>query len=125
MIDFERTKRFVFPKLKHVREFLIAQGAIQILTTILGFLCIRLLSVPSYAKYSVIYGVLGSFTILTDIGVSGTLASLIGERVGEAQIVADYVETIRVLRRRLFLFVAPLSAIVFPLLVARQHWPAL
>jgi O-antigen/teichoic acid export membrane protein len=125
MIDVERTKRFVSPKLRHIREFLIAQGAVQILTTVLGFLCIRLLSVPSYAKYSVIYGVLGSLTILTDIGFSGTLASLVGERVGEAQILADYVETIRVLRRRLFLIVAPLSAVVFPILVVRQHWPAL
>src|SRR5271165_2093086 len=122
MVDLHTAKRFIAPKLKHVQQFLIAQGAIQVLTALLGFLCIRLLSVPGYAKYTIVYGALSALNGLTDMGFTGTLAGLIGERVNDRQVVADYIETIRVLRKRLFWIVAPLAFVVFPIVVQRQHW---
>lgn len=122
MLDIHRAKRFIAPKLKHIRQFLIAQGAIQVLTALLGFLCVRLLSVPGYAKYTIFYGAFSALNGLTDMGFTGTLAGLIGERVNDRQVVADYIESIRVLRKRLFWIGAPLVFGVLPILVRRQHW---
>ncbi len=122
MVDLHKARRFISPKLKQVRQFLLAQSAIQLLTAFLGFLCVRLLSVPGYAKYTVVYGALSALNSLTDMGLTGTLAGLIGERVNDRQVVADYIETVRVLRKRLFMVGAPLVFVVFPFVVQRQHW---
>ena len=87
-----------------------------------GFLCIRLLPIPDYAKFAVVFGFLGTLTVLMDICFSTTLLPLVGERIDDKQLIADYVASIRQLAHRLYLVVAPSAALVFPLLVHKQQW---
>ncbi len=89
-----------------------------------GFLCVRLLPIPDYARYAVVFGFLGSLTVLTDVGFSNALLPLIGERISDRRLIADYVASLRQLAQWLFLFVAPTAAIGYPLIVRRQHWSA-
>jgi O-antigen/teichoic acid export membrane protein len=112
----------ITPKLQRIAEFLFAQGISTAATAIYGLLCVRALPIPDYAQFAVVFGYLGSINVLTDIGVSGTLASLVGERVTDHQLIADYVASIRELRRTLIAIAFPLTAIVYPLLVRHQHW---
>lgn len=118
-------KAFLGPKLQRVGEFLALQGVTLAANLFYGFLCVRLLPIPEYAKYAVVFGFLGTVTILMDVGFSGTLLPLIGERIDDLQLIADYVASLRRLALRLFLVVAPAAIVVYPLLVHRQHWGSL
>ena len=117
-----KTKLLNSAKFRHLGEFFIAQTIVQALTLTSGFLFVRLLSLQDYAQYSVVYGAMSSASVLTDIGISGTLVSLVGVRVANFQLIADYVQTIRRLRRMLFIALAPVTAIAFPVVIAKQHW---
>ena len=117
-------KAFLVPKLHQLKTFFVAQGVIQFATFLSGLLLVRLLTVPDYAKYSVFYGISSSASILTDVGFSGTLVALVGNRHASGQVVADYVKALRAFRRQLFYVVAPILIAVFPVLTVRQNWPA-
>lgn len=111
-------------KLHRVVEFLILQGITTAGNLLYGFLCIRLLPVTGYAKFAVVFGFLGSVTVLMDVGVTNTLAPLVGERVGDLQLIADYLASLRQVAHRLFVLVAPATALAFPLIVRKQQWSA-
>ncbi len=115
-------KAFLAPKLRRVAELLVSQGIALAGKLFYGLLCVRLLPIPYYAKYAVVFSVLGSVTLLMDVGVSAALLPLIGERIGDLGLIADYVATIRQIAHWLFFLVAPLTIVVFPLLVRHQHW---
>lgn len=89
-----------------------------------GFLCVRLLPIDEYAKYAVVFAFLGSFSLLTDIGFSNALLPLIGERIDDQRLIADYIASLRQLAHWLYLLMAPAAAVVFPLIVRKQHWGA-
>lgn len=122
MTQLEKAKSFLIPKLRHVAQFLMKQGIAMTGNLLYGLLCVRMLPVPEYAKFAVLFGYMGTLTVLLDIGISGTLAPLVGEQIGNLQLIANYLAAIRRLAQRLYLIVAPLAAIVFVLLVQRQHW---
>ena len=115
-------KAFLVPKLHRVAEFLFSQGIATAATLLYGFLCVRLLPIADYAKYSVVFGFLATVSLLMDIGFSNALLPLIGERIDDRQLIADYVASLRQLARWLFFLMAPATAIVYPLIVRRQHW---
>jgi hypothetical protein len=106
-------------------HFVMKQGLAMTGNLLYGLLCVRLLPVPDYAKFAVLFGFMGSLTVLLDIGISTTLAPLVGEQVSNLQLIADYVASIRRIALRLYLVVAPAAAVVFVLLVRRQHWGVL
>ncbi len=115
-------KAFLAPKLRRVAELFVSQGIALAGNLLYGFLCVRLLPIPDYAKYSVVFSVLAALTLLMDIGFSGALLPLIGERIDDLDLIADYVASLRQLAHWLFLLVAPLTIVFFPLLVHHQHW---
>jgi hypothetical protein len=57
-----------------------------------------------------------------DIGITGSLIPLIGERIDDLQLIADYVASLRQLAHWLFAIVAPVAAFAYPLLVRNRHW---
>src|SRR5260370_34569144 len=57
-----------------------------------------------------------------DISFSSALLPLIGERTDDRQLIADYVASLRQLAHWLFLVMAPVTVIAYPLFVRRQHW---
>src|SRR6185437_964325 len=115
-------KAFVVSKLHRVSEFLVKQGITTAGNLIYGFLCVRLLPISDYAEYAVVFGFLGTLTVLMDIGISSSLLPLIGERVGDSQLIADYVASLRQLSHWLYIAAIPVVAVAYPFLVHRQRW---
>jgi hypothetical protein len=87
-----------------------------------GLLCVRLLPIPEFAKFVVVFAIQGSLVVLMDVGISGSLIPLIGERIDDRQLIADYVASLRQVAHWLFAIVAPITAVAYPLLVRNRHW---
>lgn len=115
-------KAFLAPKLPRVVEFLSSQGITMAGNLFYGFLCVRLLPISDYAKYAVVFGFLATLSLLMDIGFSNALLPLIGPRIDDRRLIADYVASLRQLAHWLFLAIAPAAVVVYPLIVKRQHW---
>jgi O-antigen/teichoic acid export membrane protein len=115
-------KAFLIPKLHRVREFLMAQGVTMAGNLLFGLLCVRLLPKLEYAKFAVLFGFLGSLVVLLDIGISNTLAPLVGENIHDLQLIADYVASLRQVAHRLYAVMAPATMLIFPLIVWKQQW---
>lgn len=117
-----RSKTFLVPKLHRVLEFLAAQGVTMAGNLLYGFLCVRLLPKPEYAKFAVVFSALASLALLLDAGISTSIAPLVGEKIADLQLIADYVASLRTLSNKLFAVMAPVTIVAFPLIVYRQHW---
>jgi O-antigen/teichoic acid export membrane protein len=122
MTKFERIRSFLVPKLRQILHFLTRQGIAMAANLLYGLLCVRMLPVLEYAKFAVLFGFMGSLVVLLDVGISNTLAPLVGEQTNDLQLIANYVASIRKLALRLYLVVVPFAAIIFALLVRKQHW---
>lgn len=118
----ESLKLFWAAKIHRVLEFFASQGITTAGNLFYGFLCVRLLPVSGYAQYTVIFGFLGTLSVLMDIGISNTLVPLVGQRIGDNQLIADYVASLRQLAHWIYFVVAPFTIVLFPLLVHHQHW---
>ena len=115
-------KAFLFPKARRIVEFLTSQGIAIAGRLLFGFVCVRLLPIPEYAKFAVVYGFLGTLSVLMDLAFSGTLFPLVGERIDDRNLIASYVASLRQLAHWVYLGVAPFAVVVYPLIVRRQHW---
>jgi O-antigen/teichoic acid export membrane protein len=115
-------KAFVVPKVHRVAEFMVSQGITIAGNLLYGLLCIRLLPFDDYAKFVVVFAVQGMLVLLMDVGISGSLTPLVGARIDDLQLIADYVASLRQLAHWLFAIVAPGAAVLFPLLVRNRHW---
>src|SRR5580704_5537653 len=115
-------KAFVAPKLPRVVEFLSSQGITMAGNLLYGSLCVRLLPIQEYAKFAVVFGLLGTLSLLMDISFSSALLPVIGERIDDRQLIADYVASLRQLAHWLYLLIAPVTVVVFPIFVHRQQW---
>lgn len=60
--------------------------------------------------------------VLLDVGISGAFVPLIGERIEDRQLIADYLASLRQIAHWLYAIAAPLTVIAFPLLVRNRHW---
>lgn len=103
-------------------SFLIGQGSVQALNLITGFFLLRWMSVEAYAQYSVAFSFQSTLGILVDLGFSGSIIALVGERGSDAEVVGRYVRSAKHFRTRLFIIMIPLGAIAFPLFTAKHNW---
>ncbi|MCX7800296.1 MAG: hypothetical protein N2109_08150 [Fimbriimonadales bacterium] len=108
---------------RQLAAFAGGQGASQGLSLVTGLLLLRWLSVEAYAQYSVAFAFQRVLSVLTDLGLQGSIVALVGSRASEPGVVARYLTAASQLRLRSFLLVASASAAAFPLLTARQPWP--
>jgi hypothetical protein len=122
MSQLAKAKSFFLPKLRQILHFLAKQGIAMAGNLLYGLCCVRMLPKPEYAMFAVLFGFMGSLTVLLDIGISGTLAPLVGEQIDNLPLIANYVASIRRIALKMYFMVAPLAAIVFTLLVQKQHW---
>lgn len=113
---------FLAPKLHRVLEFFASQGLAMAGNLFYGFLCVRILPIPEYAKYVTVFASLTTLSILMDISFSSALLPLIGERIDDRTLIADYVASLRQLAHWLYFLLAPAAIVIFPLIVRRQHW---
>jgi len=115
-------KAFILPKLHHIAEYLLSQGFAVAGNLLYGLLCIRLLPVEEYAKFVVVFAIQGSLIVLMDIGGSGSLTPLVGERADDLRLIADYLASSRQLAYGLFAAAFPITIFVYPLLVRNRLW---
>lgn len=106
-------------------SFLAGQGAVQLLNVISGFLLLRWLNVEAYAQYSVAFGFQTTLGMLVDLGFSGSIIALVGDRGSEKEVVGAYIRSAKYFRNRLFAVIIPLSVIAFPLVTSKQDWDAM
>jgi len=118
----QRWSEFLAPKMHRVTEFLVWQGAAMAGNLLYGFLCVRLLPIDEYAKFVVVFAIQGSLVVLMDVGITGSLIPLIGDRIEDRQLIADFVASLRQLAHWLYFIVGPITVVVFPLLVRNRHW---
>jgi O-antigen/teichoic acid export membrane protein len=113
---------FLLPKLRRIAEFLTKQGITMAGNLLYGLLCVRLLPVADYAKFVVVFSIQGTLVVLMDIGITGSLIPLVGEHLGDRQLIADYVASLRQLAHALFAALVPLTVILYPLFVRHRQW---
>ena len=122
MSRFARRKSFLVPKLHRVAEFMAAQGITMAGNLLYGLLCVRLLPKLEYAKFAVVFSATASLVILLDVGISTSIVPLVGEKVGDLKLIADYIASLRTVAYRIFALAAPATVVIYPLMVHRQHW---
>lgn len=103
-------------------QFFMAQGLTMAANLLYGLLCVRLLPTNEYAKFVVVFGVQGSLLGIMDANLSGTLIPLIGERVGNHKLIADYVASLKQLALGAYFLVCTGFIFLYPLLVKNRHW---
>ena len=113
---------FATPKLRSLARFFAAQGITLAGNVLYGLLCVRLLPASEYAKFVVLFAVQGTLVILMDVNFSGSLIPLIGDRVDDKQLIADYVASLRKLALRIFVVVGIGLAVCYPILVKNRNW---
>jgi len=104
-------------------QFLSGQVVIQLLNFATGFLLLRWLSVTSYAQFSVAFAFQSTLGMLIDVGFSGSIVALVGDRGSDGSIVGHYIRSAKHFRNRMFVVMICLSAVAFPLVTRSQHWP--
>lgn len=117
-MKFDRSKKWIIL----ISSFLAGQGSVQVLNLITGFLLLRWLSVEAYAQYSVAFGFQSTLGLLVDLGFSGSIIALVGDRGADKEVVGKYVRSAKYFRNRLYSFIIPFAAIAFPLVTAKQGW---
>ena len=120
--EFKNAKAFLLPKFRQVAHFLTKQGITMVGNLLYGFLCVRLLPVPDYAKFVVVFGIQGTLIVLMYVGISGSLIPLIGEHIEDRQLIADYLASLRQIAHWLFAIVAPITVVCYPLFVRNRQW---
>ena len=120
--ELNSAKAFLGPKVRQVVHFLTKQGITMAGNLLYGFLCVRLLPVPDYAKFVVVFGIQGTLVVLMDVGISGSLIPLVGEHIEDRQLIADYLASLRQLAHWLFAIMTPVTIIFYPLFVRNRQW---
>ena len=115
-------KGFFLSKLHRIAEFLVSQGIITAGNLLYGLLVVRLLPIGEYAKFVVVFSIQASLMILLDVGISGTFIPLVGERIEDRQLIADYLASLRQIAHWLFAIAVPVTIVAYPLLVRNRHW---
>src|ERR1700683_1480299 len=112
--NIQTAKAFVLPKLHRIAEFLLSQGLTIACNLLFGLLCVRLLPIGEYAKFVVVFAIQGSLMVLLDVGISGAFIPLIGERIEDQQLIADYLASLRQIAHWLYAIAAPVTIVAYP-----------
>jgi len=114
----------VWPRIRRwglkLGEFLLAQGVLQILMAVGGFLLLRWMPVEEYARFTLAFAIQSAMIAIADIGFSGAIVPLVGRRTGEPATIGAYIAGARRLRQWLLPFVMVGGFLAFLLLGRRQ-----
>lgn len=119
-----RTHRH-WPRIEHwllkLGEFFLAQGLLQVLMAVGGFLLLRWMSVTDYAVFTLAFAIQSAMIAFCDVGFSGAIVPLVGSRVQDRAVIGAYVAGARRLRLWLLPFVLVGGMVAFALLGFRQQ----
>ena len=105
-----------------ILSFLVGQGSVQVINLISGLLLLRWLSVEAYAQFSVAFGFQSTLNMLVDMGCSGSIIALVGERASDKEVVGSYIRSAKHFRNQLLAVLIPLSALAFAFVTSKQNW---
>lgn len=99
------------------------QVLLQSIQLVTGFLFVRWLSYETYAQYGLTQGFQSMLAQLVDLGFSGSIIALVGQRVGDREVVGRYMKAAWRQRTVMLLLVVPIAAPVFYWLARSHAWP--
>lgn len=102
-------------------EFFLAQGLLQVLMAVGGFLLLRWMPVGDYAVFTLAFAIQSAMIAFVDVGFSGSIVPLVGARVNDRAVIGAYVAGARQLRLWSLPFVLVGGMAAFWVLGARQH----
>ncbi len=105
-----------------ISHFLAGQISIQLVNLATGLLLLRWLPVEQYAQFSVAFAFQSTISMLVDVGFSNSIVALVGERGSDPDVVGGFLRSAQHYRNRMFLVIAVLAAVAFPLVTHAQHW---
>lgn len=105
-----------------ITSFLAGQGTVQLINLITGFLLLRWMSIEAYAQFSIAFGFQTTLQWMVELGSTHSIIALTGDRGGDKERIGRYIRSAIYFRKRLFLAIVPVAAIVFPLVTAKHHW---
>lgn len=114
----------VTSKIRTLIHFFTAQGVTLAGNLLYGLLCIRLLPAGDYAKFVVLFAVQGTIIALMDVNFTASLVPLVGERIHDRQLIADYVASLRRLSYWVYGIVGAGAIAFYPVLVRNRGWSA-
>lgn len=95
---------------------------VQLFSVITGFLLLRWLPLEDQAKYSLGYSVQMLISVLTDAGFGGSILSLVGVRIHDRELIAQYMSAVRFYRDRFFVFAAILGLVILMFAGGAHNW---
>lgn len=107
---------------KILLHFLTGQACVQLIGLVTGLLLLRWLSVEDYAAFSVAFAFQTTVNGLVDLGFSGSVVALVGERSGDNAVIGTYIRAAKTLRVRLAVIGIAATCVLFPWLTVRHHW---
>jgi O-antigen/teichoic acid export membrane protein len=105
-----------------ITRFLAGQSAVQVLNLVTGFFLLRWMSVESYAQFSIAFGFQSMLTWLVDLGATGSIVALVGNRTDDKEILGNYIRSAKHFRHRLLIIAIPIAAIVFWAITSKHQW---
>ena len=108
---------------RKIGHFGIWQIAFQGLQMLTGLLLANWLSIEAYSKYGVALSFQNMLNILTDLGITGSIIALVGDRIHDRELVGRFTAAALSFRNVMLLTVGPLSAVGFFWLARSHHWP--
>ncbi|HET6145525.1 MAG TPA: hypothetical protein VFE02_18630 [Candidatus Acidoferrales bacterium] len=109
-------------RMRVLANFFVAQGVTMAGNLLYGLLCVRLLPADDYAKFVVVFAVQGTVIVLMDVNFTGTIVPLVGERLTDHKLIADYVASLRQLSNWIYALVGIGLVFFFPVLVKNRAW---
>jgi O-antigen/teichoic acid export membrane protein len=100
-----------------------AQAAVQALQSLAGLLLVRWLDRVDYAQFVLAFSVASTLWILSDIGLSSGVIALVGDRISNRRLIAEYVGASRALRTKFMWILVPVGVAAFLGLSATHDWP--
>jgi O-antigen/teichoic acid export membrane protein len=102
-------------------EFFLAQGCLQVLMAVGGFLLLRWMAVEDYAVFTLAFAIQSAMIAFVDVGFSGSIVPLVGSRTGDRAVIGAYVAGARQLRRWFLPFVLLGGLLAVWILGSRQQ----
>ena len=107
---------------KIIFVFVAGQGAVQLVQLLSGFFLIHWLSVEDYAQYSIVFAFQSTAQVLVELGVSGSVVALVGNRIDDKKVLGEYIKAGKFFRNRMFLVVSIICIVGFPYMTMQHEW---
>jgi len=108
--------------LVYFSHFATGQFLLQFLNILNGFFLLRWLSIQEQAKFTVAFSIQSLILSLSDLGFTGSIIALVGNRIDDKQVVGSYIQSAKRLRNYLFFFSCAVTIVILPFIIRKQAW---